>query len=730
MNPTGDDIVREFLIESYENLDQLDRDFVSLEQNPASSETLARVFRTVHTLKGTCGFLGYERLQTVAHAGEGVLSRLRDGSLQLTPELASSLLRMADAVRAILGRIETTGNEGDERYADIVSELGRVESRSSSKPSPAAPRPETDHEEESQASAEGPVADGNIRVDVRLLDRLVTLVSELVLARNQIVQHVGSGEAAMLPASAQRLNLITTELQEEIMKTRMQPIGSLWKKLPRQVRDVAAACGKSVRIEMEGAETELDRTVLEAIRDPLTHLVRNAIDHGIENPEIRTACGKKPEGRLLLRAYHEGGLVHTEISDDGAGLPIERIKRKALEKKLVAPERAPHFSDRDWANLIFTPGFSTAQSVTAISGRGVGMDVVKTHLERIGGTVEIQTRGTVGTTIFLRIPLTLAIVPALIVTDDGERFAIPQAALRELLRIAPASVTAAVEWTGDAPVLRLRGRLLPLAFLRELLNRRRPFDAESLPSRAGALHVAVLDADGRRFGLVVDEVNDAEEIVVKPLTGPLENVGMLTGATILGDGRVGLILDVAGIASVAGLPAGGSSAAEHAALNAERIESRAVGEAMLVAEARPGWRVAFPLAGISRLEHFELDHIERSASRDVVQYAGGVVPVQRLARLLDPHAPEEPWRSRVPAVMLERGDRRIALAVESLVDIVHDRPEPQPVSGRPGIAAAAVIEGRVVDLIDLDAVLAMAAAEAAAPDRPPVPDADAEGGAE
>jgi len=720
MNPTGDDIVREFLIESYENLDQLDRDFVSLERDPSSKETLARVFRTVHTLKGTCGFLGFERLQALSHAGEGVLSRLRDGNLPLTPELATSLLRMADAVRAILGRIESGGKEGDERYTDIIAELNRVDSRASSKPAPApAPaQPEADPDE-AQAAQGDSVLGGNIRVDVRLLDRLVTLVSELVLARNQIVQHVAAKDETLLPASAQRLNLITSELQEEIMRTRMQPIGSLWKKLPRQVRDVASACGKSVRLEMDGAETELDRTVLEAIRDPLTHLVRNAIDHGIESPEIRTACGKRAEGRLLLRAYHEGGLVHMEISDDGSGLPIERIKRKALEKKLVTPDRAPSLTERDWANMIFTPGFSTAQSVTAISGRGVGMDVVKTHLERIGGTVEIQTRGTVGTTIFLRIPLTLAIVPALIITDDGERFAIPQAGLRELLRIDAPSVGTAIEWTGAAPVLRLRGRLLPLVFLRELLIGRRPFDAESLSSRPGALHIAVLDAEGRRFGLVVDEVNDAEEIVVKPLSGPLGNVGLLAG----------LILDVAAIAGAAGLTAA-SVSADHAMTPGDRSDSDSGAEAMLVAEARPGWRVAFPLERISRLEHFELDRIEHSARRDVVQYEGGVIPVQRLAHLLDPHALEEPWRSRVPAVMLERGERRFALAVASLVDIVHERTDPQPVSGRPGIAAAAVIQGRVVDLVDLDAVITLATRDAdGATEDPPAPDAGWEGAA-
>ena len=822
--PPEDDIVREFLVESYENLDQLDRDFVALEQKPGSRELLAGVFRTIHTIKGTCGFLGFEQLEAVTHAGENVLSLLRDGSLALTPEITTTLLAMVDAVREILSNIEDHGSEGKKTYPDLIGELERLQSLAPKKivdpktlsdfappalPSAAAPeaapapapdpappgarpaasaaarpadppatatdakagpaeggkprvRPlqETDvrmfdsfvrsgrldpmvlaeieeqqrrgdprrmgeilvsmgllqpnevlealvaHEEGHEAS----LAEGSVRVDVGLLDRLVTLVSELVLARNQILQYVSSRDFDALPATSQRLNLITSELQEGIMKTRMQPVANLWNKLPRLVRDVATACGKSVRIEMEGQETEIDKTVLEAIRDPLTHLVRNAVDHGIENREIRLACRKNAEGRVLLRAYHQDGQVCLEISDDGAGLPIERIRRRALDRKLVTPERAAQMTERDWTRLIFTPGFSTADAVTSISGRGVGMDVVKTNLERIGGSVDIQSQGAIGTTVFLRIPLTLAIVPALIVTDDGERYAIPQVSLQELLRIPPNATARGVEWVHEAPVFRLRDRLLPLAFLRELLNDRRPFTPDSLASREGrALHVVVLHLDGRTFGLVVDEVNDAEEIVVKPLVEPLKGVSMLAGATILGDGRVGVILDVPGIARAAGV----NAPTDRLSLD---LESRGAGaraaRLLLVAEARPGWRVGIPLARIARLEEFERAQVERSGDRDVVQYRGAIVPLVRLARLLDPAASEEPWRTAIPAVMLERGEQAVAVAVAGIVDIASEEAEPQPVAGRPGIAAAAVLQGRVVDLLDLDALLEAALAGA------------------
>jgi two-component system, chemotaxis family, sensor kinase CheA len=829
MSGANDDIVKEFLLESYENLDQLDRDFVALEKDPHSRELLGGVFRTIHTIKGTCGFLGFHRLEAVAHAGESVLSLLREGALSLDPQLTSELLAMVDAVRAILDRIESNGEEGNETYDAVIETLLRVQAAAPPRASqplslsdfapargatsnfaapaaaadgaaeaanvpaakdetPAPPPPDEvtpappsiarpattqagespristsadarlfDHliqsgrlDPDQLALAErqqlqgdprrigeilvdhgvldshevlealvahhenqgATVVDGTVRVDVRVLDRLVTLVSELVLARNQILQYIASHDFSALPATSQRLNLITTELQEGIMKTRMQPIGNLWNKLPRLVRDVASACNKEVRLEVEGRETELDKTVLEAIRDPLMHLVRNAIDHGIEGREIRSACRKNIEGRVLLRAYHEGGLVYIEISDDGAGLPIERIRRKALERKLVTPERAAMFGDRDWANLIFMPGFSTSQSVTSISGRGVGMDVVKTNIERIGGTVDIQTQPTIGTTVYLKIPLTLAIVPALIVTDDGERFAIPQAVLQELLRIAPAQVPHTVEWVHEAPVMRLRDHLLPLVFLRELLHERQAFTATSLASRDGlALHVVVLNADSRTFGLVVDEVNIAEEIVVKPLVEPLKNVGVLAGATILGDGRVGLILDIPGVARAASV----STTAHRLitpALPGAGVTARR-GQALLVVEVRKGWRVAVPLARVARIEEFWRENIEKSGPHDVVQYRGGIMPVLSLAKLLDPQGLEAAKSLRVPAVVFEHHDACIAVSVNSIIDVTEDDPALQPVHGRPGIAAAAVLQDRVVDMLDVDALLELAAPERA-----------------
>jgi two-component system chemotaxis sensor kinase CheA len=803
MNQPGDEIVREFLVESYENLDQLDLDFVALERDPASRTLLSRIFRTIHTIKGTCGFLGFHRLEAVAHAGEGVLSALRDEAIAWSPETAATLLAMVDAVRAILRRIEATGEEGTAAYLHVIEALERVKPSGPATPraaappaapaaqpathtvqpavakapgatptstpaTPAAPPPAAaapgatpaparsgesdvrlfdglvnsgrldpdalkiaveqqrrgdrrrlgeilvDHgalqpqevlealmarEEGSAASA----ADGHLRVDLRVLDRLVTLVSELVLARNQLLQAVAAPENETLPMVAQRLNAVTTELQEAVLKTRMQPIGNLWNKLPRLVRDVASTCGKLVRLEMEGSDTELDKSVLEIIRDPFIHLVRNAVDHGIESREIRTACGKPAEGTVRLSASHEGGYVFIEIADDGSGLPIERIRRKAVERKVVTAEVAATLSDHDLANFVFLPGFSTASAVSAISGRGVGMDVVKTNIERIGGTVELQSTPAAGTTIFLKIPLTLAIVPALVVTDDGERFAIPQSCLQELLRIEPASLANAIEQVHEAPVIRLRDTLLPLVFLRELLHQRRPFTDASLSDRAGtALHIVVVRVDGRTLGLVVDEINDAEEIVVKPIADVLKRTRVLAGATILGDGRVGMILDPLGLARAAGLavgaerPAFAPSAVPPPVLAARRL---------LVVEPRSGWRVAVPLERITRLEAFASASIEHGGYRDVVQYHGSLLPILQLAHVLDPRSRDESWPEHVPEVVFDDGAHHVALGVSNILDVVDESPDPSPVSGRPFVRASAVSNGRVVDLLDVDAVL-------------------------
>ena len=581
----------------------------------------------------------------------------------------------------------------------------------------------------SEAAASA-LADSSIRVDVHLLDLLMNLVGELVLARNQLLLKVASQNHADLPGTVQRLNHITTELQERIMKTRMQPVGNLYNKLPRLVRDVAAACGKQVRLDVEGADTELDRTIIEAIRDPMTHLIRNAVDHGIEPPDARTARGKPAEGRLIVRAFHEGGKVHLEVSDDGGGLPLAAIREKALERNLVPPDRVARMSDRDWANVIFLPGFSTAPRVTNVSGRGVGMDVVKTNVERIGGTIDVESKPGEGTTVRVRIPLTLAIVPALIVESGGERYAIPQVNLIELLRVERAEAATRIATAYDAPVLRYRDRLLPLLDLRDLLGIPARTAAHGIHGGGGAgsagdegaISIAVLHADGVSVGLVVDEIDASQEIVVKPLGEPLRQIPVFAGATILGDGTVALILDVPGLARHADLTQRALDAAPVAPV--ETVDAApAVTQTLVVCRAGQRWTVAMPQGQIARLEEFRRADVERVGDRAVIQYRGGILPLVSLGALLDlggaSDAADIEWigtSDPLRVVVHERGGRAIGLVVEAILEIVEERVVPRAASAsdpgsKTGFVGATVVRGAVTELLDLEGLVTSADVE-------------------
>ncbi|HET6169314.1 MAG TPA: chemotaxis protein CheA, partial [Terracidiphilus sp.] len=551
------DVIREFLVESHENLSRLDQELVELEKRPQDAALLASIFRTIHTIKGTCGFFAFSTLERITHQAETLLSQLRDGRRQLSPSLISLILETVDATRKVLASIEDTGGEGPDTFDEITERLRLAAQFPSEAGQPCSPEqavlspPETDGAKDACETLDRPkseentlkssaVADANIRVGVGLLDKLMDLVGELVLTRNQILQFNTEREDAALNATSQRLNLITSELQEGVMKTRMQPIGMVWNTLPRVLRDMAVGLGKQIRLEMDGADTELDRTIIEAIKDPLVHLVRNSCDHGIEAPEIRVQAGKPAQGRLALRAYHEGGQVNIEIADDGAGIDVVLVKQKAIEKGLLRSEQAEKLTDREVLSLIFQPGFSTAQTVTNVSGRGVGMDVVKSNIEKIGGVVDIFSRPGEGTTVKLKIPLTLAIIPGLVITSGGERFVIPQVSLLELVRLEGDSSEKRIEHVHGTPVYRRRGSLLPVAYLNEVLGLK---SAE----RAEAVSMVVLQAEDRQFGLIVDGINDTQEIVVKPLGKQLKGITVYAGATIMGDGRVALILDVLGI---------------------------------------------------------------------------------------------------------------------------------------------------------------------------------------
>jgi len=725
------DVIREFLVESHESLSRLDRELVELEKYPKDANLLASIFRTIHTIKGTCGFLAFSTLERITHQAESLLSQLRDGERELSASLVTLILETVDATRKVLASIEASGEEGPDRFEDLTERL-RVAGQSTSGferqagadqagpgmlPGPLAEpaddngacQPSQSKKPEDDAAKSSAVADANIRVGVGLLDNLMDLVGELVLTRNQILQYNTEREDAVLNATSQRLNLITSELQEGVMKTRMQPIGMVWNKLPRVVRDMAVALGKQIRLEMDGTDTELDRTIIEAIKDPLVHLVRNSCDHGIELPEARTRAGKPAQGRLTLRAYHEGGQVNIEIGDDGAGIDVARVKQKAIEKGLLRPEQAEKLTDREALNLIFQPGFSTAQTVTNVSGRGVGMDVVKSHIEKIGGVVDLFSRPGEGTAVKLKIPLTLAIIPGLVITSGdqrsapragmgtGERFVIPQVSLVELIRLEDQAARSQIERIHGTPVYRRRGSLLPIAYLNDVLNLKTRHES-------GVLNIIVLQAEDRQFGLVVDGINDTQEIVVKPLGKQLKGLTVYAGATIMGDGRVALILDVLGIGQRSGVLAESREQARAAA--EQKAHSGIEQQRLLLFRAGSFERLAVPLSLVARLEEFPQSSIEHAGGCQVVQYRNRILPLVPLRDVLESGARrQDQTTDPVQVIVFNDGDRSVGVVVDQILDVAEEAVTVRQKSSRKGLLGSAVVGKRVTDFVDLNQVI-------------------------
>ncbi len=655
-------------------------------------------------------------------------------SESLDLDLTSLILETVDATRAVLSSIETTYTEGDAQFDDLTERLrlaaqsGVTDEKGPAVPLavPAAPPqavaiPQVDKKScpvddaalpprkeilqerrkaprvEDESARSSSAADANIRVGVVLLDKLMDLVGELVLTRNQILQFNAEREDAALTATSQRLNHITSELQEGVMKTRMQPIGVVWNNLPRVVRDMAVSLEKQIDLKMEGAETELDRTIIEAIKDPLIHLVRNACDHGIELPGARIARGKPTQGTLTLRAYHEGGQVNIEVSDDGAGIDVLVLRKKSVENGHLRPDEAEKLSDRETLNLIFLPGFSTVQKVTNLSGRGVGMDVVKSHIEKIGGVVDISSRPGQGTAIKIRIPLTLAIIPGLVITSGGERFVIPQVSLLELIRLDDDASGKHIEFVHGAPVYRRRGSLLPITYLNQVLGLKSD-------DGAGAGCMVVLQADDRQFGLVVDGINDTQEIVVKPLAKQLKGLTLYAGATIMGDGRVALILDVLGIGQRSGVFGGVREAVR--AVEIEKEQAEVEKQRLLLIRAGSFQRVAVPLSLVARLEEFPLSAVEHAGGGDVIQYRERILPLVSLRAVLEGDEPEpREHPDPLQVVVFNNGSHSLGMVVDQILDVVEADVTSRQESRRKGLLGSGVVGKLVTDFLDLGTVI-------------------------
>ncbi|WP_439633163.1 chemotaxis protein CheW [Glycocaulis sp.] len=756
-----DELIGEFLAETAESLDTIDVELVKFESDPTDRATLDNIFRLLHTIKGTCGFLGLSRLEAVAHAGETLLGKFRDGTLVADSAAVTLVLQSLDRIKLVLGGLEETGSEPEGDDSELIAKLEAlamgeaVEATPEPEPEPepvieavaeggeafdadlgrplrpgevsladleaafmaaegpelasAAVEDEAEAEDDDEAPApvaamkvgkpavqtlpadgDGPRSEGvraqsTIRVNVDVLETLMTTVSELVLARNQLHQIVRENEDSALKSPLQRLSSVTAELQDGVMKTRMQPVGDAWRKLPRIVRDTQQDLGKKIRLIMEGEETELDRQVLELIKDPLTHMVRNSADHGIEMPEARAAKGKPEQGTIRLSAYHEGGAIIIKITDDGAGLDPEKIRAKALEKGLATAEELSSMSEQQIQRFIFAAGFSTAAKVTNLSGRGVGMDVVRTNIEQIGGSIDLTSEVGKGTSFAIKIPLTLAIVSALIVKAGDARFALPQLAVRELVRAGEGSAHS-IESMNGARMIRLRNRLLPVVSLNTVLGLP---DASSDASHG---YVVVIEAAGRKLGVVVDDVLDTEEIVVKPLSAQLRGIQVYSGATLLGDGSVIIILD----------PNGLSQQLAHATEETPASEELAAGSAdpsrqrLLLVRAGEDDVKAVPVSLITRLEEFDGSAIEVVDARHVVQYRGRLLPLAHASGV-----DEFKREGRQAVLVFSEEGRSAGVAVDEILDVVEETLDLQMGSERPGVIGSAIIKGRATEVLDI-----------------------------
>ena len=748
-----DPIVAEFIVESGEHLADVENQLLAIESAGADIDVdlVNTVFRGVHSIKGAAGFLDFSVLGNLAHSLENVLNLVRN--LELVPDstITNVMLRAADALRGMVDDIhhsndvdasahiaelqkiaegvaknseaetelpaaanspptpsevidetaatDTTALESVETQPELTSPTPELTAIPTAQTSPEVATPaNSDQPRQQKSGAAGNVtnsapADTNIRVSVRLLDSLMNLAGELVLSRNQLVQQVGSDSTTQLDSVAARVDQVTSELQEAIMQTRMQVIGTVFGKFPRVVRDLSSQLDKQCQLTIEGEDVELDKSIIEAIGDPLTHLIRNSVDHGIESPEQRVAAGKSASGTIVLRAFHQAGKVNISISDDGAGIDTAKLKEKAISRGLITPETARDMSEREVLRLIFHPGFSMAKTVTGVSGRGVGMDVVKTNIEKLGGAVGVDTQMGVGTTINVKLPLTLAIIPSLIVRCRDNRFAIPQASISELVRVKAADVAKKVERVQNAEVFRLRGNLLPLVRLDRALDLHEETDAHE----DGPINIIVVETGQLRYGLVVDGLHDSEEIVVKPLGRHMQDCHCLAGATILGDGRVALILDVAGIASRSELTLPDEDDLDVAGNSLDGSASET--QTVLLFTNDPAEQFGIPMAVIARIERVRTDQVDSVGGQEVLQYRGASLPLLRLEDYIQ--ALPRPETKKIYVVVFTVRGREIGLTVPALTDI-SDVPTNVDTTtfSEPGVIGSVVVDGRALRLLD------------------------------
>ncbi|MEO7040903.1 MAG: chemotaxis protein CheA [Gemmatimonadaceae bacterium] len=686
-----DDLLKDFLAESAENIAQLDHDLVELERDPSNASLLNSIFRAIHTIKGTCGFLGLARLEHVSHTAESVLDQLRSGVLAGEPEVISDILRAVDLIKVILAELESHRVEpvGDDSLLIALLEqwlmpIGEQRAATTEFAVRSAIAGESAASLSPSHADQPPQIHSSLRVNIALLDSLMNLAGELVLNRNQLLEMASKDEDSALATPVQQLNRITAELQSAIMKTRMQPVGSAWGKLPRIVRDIARDTGKKIELDMKGASTEMDRQLVQALQDPLTHMVRNSADHGIESVAVRRSQGKPVTGKIVLNAYHEGGHVIVEIRDDGKGIDVAEVRRTAIERGIVSREHADTMSDCQALRLIFEPGFSTATEVTHISGRGVGMDVVRSNIERVGGAVDIASAPGAGCTVRIRLPLTLAIISSLIVRANGEIFAFPQASVLELIRLAPDAMST-FDTLQNVRLFRLRDDLVPVVDLADEL-RLAGCAADEIRT------LVVCQAGSARFGIIVDEVVDSQEIVVKPIGRLTRSVRCYAGCTILGDGRVVMIIDPAALAIRSGTETAGLAQVA----TEKPVTPAAKQDSLLLFGIGDDAVQAVPLSLVARLEEIPAERIESTGGSMVVQYRGSLLPVVAAG----PAVTFTSGRTN-SVIVFNEGSSSFGIAVNDIRDIVDEVLNLQLIAVRPGVLGTAIIGGAATEVLDV-----------------------------
>ncbi len=727
------ELLADFIVEAKEHLADIENQFLQIEENGAQIDIdlVNEVFRAIHSIKGAAGFMGLRTVNDLSHNLENLLNKMRNNELSPTSAIVDVMLRGADALTGLINDIENSNDIDVSEHitalkaideGTFASEEPEVATPEPTAPEPVVPEPTAPEpapipeiqevcqqekappvepaKKKNPKSTAAPAVENSIRVSVGVLDSLMNLAGELVLSRNQLIQAVSSDERVGLEAISARVDQVTSDLQESIMQTRMQPIGSVFGKFPRIVRDLSSKLGKQCDLVIEGKEVEVDKTIIEAIGDPMTHLIRNSVDHGVEMPAKRAEQGKPEKGTIYLRACYQAGKVRIEIQDDGAGIPPDKLKEKALSKGIITPEQAAEMSDRDAVRLIFAPGFSMAKEVTDVSGRGVGMDVVRTNISKLGGTVDVESVTGQGSSIIITLPLTLAIIPSLIVQVDNDRFAIPQVNIAELVRVRSSEREARLGRVKNAEVLRLRGNLLPLLRLRDALGLENSKDQEGSDlSEEEAINIIVVETGQTRFGLIVDGLHDSEEIVVKPLGRHCKSSRCLSGATILGDGHVALILDVAGIAANTQLRSGGESLAEKAAgsLGSENSEDE---QAVLLFRNHPKEHFAVSMDLIARIERIRTDQIDSVGGQELLQYRSTTLPLLRLENSISAEPAE--IEEHVYVVVFNLGDREVGLVAPSLDDICSVPTDVDTMTFREkGVIGSVVIEEHATRLINL-----------------------------